>query len=146
MRAIPMMLAVLMLAGCPNPRPGPPPGPAAVDPDGVACGTQDARDRVFVEIRYAADGRPSAHPDECAVDPHTQVTWRGPVGDDEAFAIVFAEGSPAGRGEPRELTAGAGEERRSVSIVVGDQAGRYKYGIRARGQVVDPAIIIRRTQ
>ena len=112
--------------------------------DGVRCGLPAIGGRVHVEIRYANDGTPSAVPEECTVAPGTRITWRGPQDDATPFVLRFSDASPAGRGEPRELSSRDTADRQKVVIVAGNLEGRYKYGIEANGIMVDPAIIIDR--
>lgn len=112
--------------------------------DGVRCGLPAIGGRVHIEIRYAGDGTPSAVPEDCTVAPGTRITWRGPAGSATPFVLRFTSASPAGRGEPRELSSGETVDRQKVVIVAGDIEGRYKYAIEANGIVVDPAIIIDR--
>ncbi|HSM11364.1 MAG TPA: hypothetical protein VK827_07325 [Lysobacter sp.] len=114
----------------------------AMDEGGARCGLPPVDGRVFVEIRYAGDGTPSAVPEECTVAPGTRITWRGPEGTSTPFVLRFAEASPAGRGEPRELASEKTDVRQEVMIIARNVKGRYKYGIEANGIMVDPAIII----
>lgn len=112
--------------------------------DGVRCGQPSTDGRVYVEIRYAPDGTPSAVPEACNVARGTRITWRGPDDDATPFELDFVVASPAGRGKPLEIRSGNASRRQSVVIVADNAPGRYKYGIRANGITVDPAIIIDR--
>lgn len=115
-----------------------------LEEDGLRCGLPPIDGRVHVEIRYAADGTPSAAPEECTVAPGTRITWRGPEQAPTPFLLRFAEASPAGAREPRDLPSRETGDRQRVVIIAGEVEGRYKYGIEANGITVDPAIIIDR--
>lgn len=112
-------------------------------PDGAFCGTPGATTAVYIEIRYAGDGTPSAVPDKCTVSPNADITWRGPSGDLIPFEIVFPDESPAWDDERARLTASEADGRYKVKIKASTKAGTYKYGIKANGKEIDPAIIIR---
>lgn len=112
-------------------------------PDGTWCGIPGVKGAVYVEIQYAGDGTPSAVPSTCTVSPQVDITWRGPAGDMIPFEIVFPGESPAWRDERRQLLSSEVEGRYKVKIKASDKAGTYKYGIKANGKELDPAIIIR---
>ena len=129
------------LPGCPTDDPQR--SQPAASPDGTLCGAPDASGAVYIEIQYAGDGTPSAMPDECTVAPNADITWRGPGGDLMPFEIIFPGESPALRDDRSRLTASEADGRYKVKIKAGTKAGTYKYGIRAKGKEIDPAIIIR---
>lgn len=117
-------------------------GPAA-GPDGAWCGTPGVKGAVYIEIQYAGDGMPSASPSTCTVSPNVDITWRGPAGDLIPFEIVFPGESPAWDDERRQLLSREIDGRYKVKIRASGKAGTYKYGIKANGKELDPAIIIR---
>lgn len=124
------------VAAC-SPGTEPPPGAA------VRCGDAAASSRVFIEIAYAADGMPSATPDECSVAPGTRVEWRGPAGDGRGFDIRFKRENPVPAAPGGVLRSGAADGRQVAAGVLGPTRGRYPYAIRAGSKERDPAIIIR---
>ncbi|MDQ3287364.1 MAG: hypothetical protein M3Q42_03715 [Pseudomonadota bacterium] len=112
--------------------------------DGLRCDLPNAGDRVHIEIRYAKDGRPSAVPDVCTVEPKTTITWRSTADSKTPFELRFPDGGPAGVSERTEVRSSNVDENQKLVLVAGDEEGRYKYDIVANGIVVDPAIIIER--
>lgn len=112
--------------------------------EGMRCDVPRVGDRVHIEIRYAADGTPSAVPDECTVAPGTRIAWLGPDRNAAPFELTFPGGSPAGRDAPPELRSSEADGRQKAALVAGEATGRYKYQIAANGVLVDPAIIIER--
>lgn len=111
--------------------------------DGMWCGTPRVSGAVYIEIQYAGDGTPSAVPDTCTVAADTDVTWRGPPGDMVPFEIVFPAASPVWHDERPLLMSSEVDGKYKVKIKVSNKPGTYKYGIKARGKEIDPAIIIR---
>lgn len=140
-------VAVLLLSGCPGPSPEGGSASIAADPDGVPCPDTLKSPNVpavYVEIDYAVDGTPSAHPDQCYVDAGTKITWRDPQGKTTAFNLVFADRAPTERALPQNFAATQAAGRYKVSITAHGQKGEnFKYGIQANGKTIDPAIIIK---
>lgn len=129
-------LTLLMLGGCVG-------GPAPAPLPAIQCGTGIDAPLVFIEIRYAADGMPSAHPETCEVRRGTVVAWRGPQDASTPFVLHFKGASPVAN-EPRGSFASRGEgTSQVVERRLDAPPGRYEYGIRANGKELDPAIIIR---
>lgn len=136
MRRFATMSLVVALAGCQT---------GLVSSDGVRCDLQPlAGGSVSIEIRYAADGRPSAVPENCTVPPRTRITWRGPPDDDAPYVLMFPGGSPGIDRSRGELPSRSVDGLQKVELVAGDAEGTYKYVITANGIAVDPAIIIKR--
>lgn len=115
-----------------------------LEPDGLRCDLPRVGNSVSIDIRYAADGTPSAVPDECTVPPDTRIVWRGPAGNATPFTLTFPGGSPAARGGRGPLPSHESGGVQKVVLVTSAEDGRYKYDIAANGRVVDPAIIIKR--
>lgn len=139
-------------------------GPSAMgDPDGVACGSGNGG-RVYIEILYAGDGKPSAQPDQCTVASGTVVTWRTAMGETRPFELQFAA-DPAQPGSVMAAAGAMGEEERmaygrsAAALTVDSSAhdGRqraglttrvvtapttYKYSVMANGMALDPAISV----
>lgn len=131
------------LAGCPRaPAPGGAGSPAVDTADGTRCGDTVVAGPVYIDIAYAADGMP-IDPGNCTVDPGTDVTWRGPSGAPARFQIHFKGTPPLDPGERGILPSARIGERYKVMRRVSGPKGEYKYGIRANGKDLDPAIIIR---
>jgi hypothetical protein len=122
----------------------PPDTDIAVDPiDGVWCGdaAHEASPKVYVNIRYATNGEPSASPDSCEVKRGTRVTWRGPQASPAVFELDFPGGPPAHHADlESDLMRG---EREKVTLVASADPGTYKYGIAANGKHVDPDLKIK---
>lgn len=134
MRAIagPMLLTLCCgLAACQAPRVEP-------EDDGTLCGT-DAKNKVYLDIAYAADGTPSVTPVACRVVSDARITWRTAKGETRPFEIVF-------KGESAGSDDGAGVEgdryRKKLKAKKVDATSEFAYGIRANGHEVDPVIII----
>lgn len=114
-----------------------------VGDDGVRCGLVPGAEKVFIEIRYDAQGMPAASPESCEVPSGATVTWRGPSDDATAFEIAFKGASPASSDPRGVLGSHKRDDRQVVRRRVDGPPGRYEYGIRANGRELDPAIIIR---
>jgi hypothetical protein len=113
--------------------------PSSIDTRVIPSGA--ARTKVDIRIVYTANGTPSADPDSAEVAVNGVITWRTDPGEQRPFEIVSKQTSgpgphPGGNSHPagdhQELKRGAG----SVP-------GRYPYGIKANGHVIDPDVIIR---
>lgn len=146
MHAIALGAAIgLAMAGCTvwETVPTPDPDTAADAVDGLWCGdpAHESSTKVYVNVRYADDGMPSASPDVCEVRRDTQVTWRGPADGAASFALDFP-GGPPGRG--RLASAPAPETgRQKVILWATGEPGTYKYGITANGKRLDPDLKIK---
>lgn len=140
------------LAGCSSCSGGPTPAAGGGLPDtedGALCDGAPA-DRVHIEIRYAGDGTPEAHPAECVVRAGTRVVWRTQEGA-AAFELEFRGGSPGTDAyapilrEQRDFPSRSEGGRQKVGIAARDvdRETRLKYDVVANGRRLDPAIIIR---
>lgn len=154
---------LLGLAGCPGPdtrsgdtsKPASPAGSGDIAPpspdtdtapdpvDGTWCGHAAHGMKVFINIRYAPNGTPSASPGTCEVDQGATITWRGPSDSSTMFQLDFPGGPPTAA-EHVDLVSGSSHgPRQKLKIVASSSPGTYKYGITANGQKVDPDVIIR---
>jgi hypothetical protein len=119
------------LAACQAPRTEP-------GDDGALCDT-GAKNKVYLDIAYAADGTPSVNPASCTVVSEARITWRTAKGETRPFEIVF-------KGESAGSDDGAGVEgdryRKKLKARKVDATSEFAYGIRANGHEVDPVIII----
>lgn len=140
MRRCCLLVACTGLAGCVMPAPERA-ATMAADGDGVACPADrpGAATRVWILIAYARDGRPSAVPEDCHVAAGTEVVFRA---DGAPFEIAFKQQSPAGPGAPRQLPSRAEQGMQRARLRAAGPRATYRYGIRANGIEVDPAIII----
>ncbi len=134
------LVACTGLAGCVMPAPERAAAMTA-DGDGVACPAMrpGAATRVWIRIDYARDGRPSAMPENCHVARGTEVVFRA---DGAPFEIAFKQQSPGGPSAPRQLPSRAEQGMQKARVRAAGQGAEYRYGIRANGIEVDPAIII----
>ncbi|GAB3386320.1 hypothetical protein [Lysobacter fragariae] len=109
--------------------------------DGVWCGDAGHlnHNKVYVNIKYANNGKPSASPDTCDVKQGSTVTFRGPEGESANFILDFPSGPP-GDGE---LASVVGKGRHKVVLDATEPPGTYKYGITANGHHVDPDLKIK---
>lgn len=109
--------------------------------DGVACpGDRPGTDRrVWIRIGYARDGRPTAVPENCHVMRGTEVVFRA---EGAPFEIAFKQQSPGGSSAPRQLPSRAEQGMQKARVYAAGPRTIYRYGIRANGIEVDPAIII----
>lgn len=110
--------------------------------DGVRCGLVPGAAKVFIEVRYDAQGLPSASPETCEIPSGATVTWRGPAGDGTPFEIAFKAASPVSTDPRGVLGSTKRDDRQVVRRRMDGAPGRYDYGIRANGRELDPAIII----
>lgn len=140
MRCSGLLVACTGLAGCVMPAPERTANMAA-DGDGVACPAvrPGAATRVWIRIDYARDGRPSAMPENCHVAPGTEVVFRA---SGAPFEIAFKQQSPGGSNAPRQLPSRAEQGMQKARLRAAGPRAIYRYGIRANGVEVDPAIII----
>lgn len=116
----------------------------ADDPvDGRWCGNAGHGMKVFINIRYAPNGTPSASPQSCEVDQGTTVTWRGPEGSPVVFRLDFPGGPPTTAEHLDFESDSRHGSRQKFKIVASSQPGTYKYGITANGEHIDPDVIIR---
>ena len=105
---------------------------------------------MHIEILYAADGMPQAHPAECIVRAGTRVTWRTQTGA-AAFELEFEGGSPGTDAFAPRLRdqrafpsrSEGGRQKVGISARDVDRETRLKYDVVANGHRLDPAIIIR---
>ena len=134
-----LVLLTAALGGC---RTGLDPAGVLGD-DGIRCGLVPGAAKVFIEIRYDAQGMPAASPQSCEIPSGATVTWRGPAGDGTAFEIAFKGASPVSSDPRGVLGSTKRDDRQVVKRRVDGAPGRYDYGIRANGRELDPAIIIR---
>jgi hypothetical protein len=117
--------------------------------DGVPCPAKDDGMKgpmtLYVDVRYAANGTPSAVQDPCYVTSGATVVWRDPPEQTTAFSLVFA--NKATRATVAKLTATKVAARYKVpATITGAPGQEFKYGIQANGKTVDPAVIIKRAQ
>ncbi|CAN5662004.1 hypothetical protein BH23PSE2_BH23PSE2_02350 [soil metagenome] len=134
------LIACAGLAGCVAPAPERAAATTA-DGDGVACpgARPGTATRVWIRIDYARDGRPSAVPENCHVARGTEVVFRA---NGAPFEIAFKQQSPAGPSAPRQLPSRAEQGMQKARVRAAGPGTEYRYGIRANGIEVDPAIII----
>ena len=97
---------------------------------------------VTIAIQYDRDGRPSAVPDSCTVDEGAMITWLTAAGVTSPFTITGDRGHPAWGGG-MQLPSHPSGDSQEVKVNAHAAPGRYKYGIKANGHVVDPEIIIK---
>lgn len=134
----------LWLCGCvaPDERTGQPVmrSMAAPAADGVACPADrpGSASRVWIRIDYARDGRPSAVPENCHVARGTEVVFRA---EGAPFEIAFKQQSP-NPNAPLQLPSNAEQGMQKARVRAAGARATYRYGIRANGIEVDPAIII----
>ncbi|TZF91165.1 hypothetical protein [Cognatilysobacter lacus] len=133
-------LAVIALSGCTR---APTTPPASGEATVLRCDAPGAGDRVYIDIAYAPDGMPMAMPDTCTVASRTNVEWRGPDGNSQAFDIRFKNANPVPSAPDGQLHSKAGRARQQAWGDVQAAPGRYDYAIRAGSKERDPAIIIR---
>ncbi|WP_206859632.1 hypothetical protein [Lysobacter changpingensis] len=120
--------------------------PAALPADdGVLCPDQKegkGGPTVYVDVKYAADGTPSAEPNKCFIDSGTIVVWRDPPDRTTMFNLVFSE-RRTGRKIANLRSAKATTRYKLSSEITGNPGDEIKYGIQANGKTVDPAVIIK---
>lgn len=105
----------------------------------AGVGTQ----HVTIEIQYDRDGRPSAAPDSCTVEEGAVITWLTAAGVTSPFTITGERGRTAWGDGGMQLPSHPSGDSQEVKINAHAAPGRYKYGIKANGHVVDPEIIIK---
>lgn len=140
MRCAATLAACAGLAGCAMPVPEPT-AQMTAGGDGVACPAlrPGTAARVWIRIDYAGDGRPSAVPENCHVARGTEVVFRA---DGAPFEIAFKQQSPAGPDAMRRLPSRAEQGMQKARLRAAGPRDTYRYGIRANGIEVDPAIIV----
>jgi len=96
-----------------------------------------------IAIQYDHDGRPSAVPDSCTVDEGAMITWLTAAGVTSPFTITGEQGRTAWGDGGMQLPSHPSGDSQEVKVNAHAAPGRYKYGIKANGHVVDPEIIIK---
>ena len=96
-----------------------------------------------IAIQYDRDGRPSAVPDSCTVDEGAMITWLTAAGVTSPFTITGEQGRTAWGDGGMQLPSHPSGDSQEVKVNAHAAPGRYKYGIKANGHVVDPEIIIK---
>ena len=114
----------------------------ARDASAARVGTQPTQP-VTIAIQYDRDGRPSAVPDSCTVDEGAMITWLTTAGVTSPFTITGEPGRTAWGEGGMQLPSHPSGDSQEVKVNAHAAPGRYKYGIKANGHVVDPEIIIK---
>lgn len=113
--------------------------PSLIDTRVIPSGA--ARTKVDIRIVYAANGTPSADPDPAEVAVKGVITWHTDPGELRPFEIVPKHASGPGP-HPGAKSHPAGDHQ-ELKRGAGSVPGRYPYGIKANGHVLDPDVIIR---
>lgn len=125
-----LFIACAALAGCQH---------FAMPEEGLPCLPGVNRQPVSLLISYApGSGRPSVAMENCTVTAGTVITWQTPPGELRPFEIVY-KGAAVGR---NEAGVSGGRYRSRVTAGAVQVRTEFRYGIRANGHDVDPAIIV----
>lgn len=106
-----------------------------IDARWIAANVPPNRKEVWIVFH---GGRPSANPAIAEVAVGGTVIWRTAPDDRTPFEVI-----PKEMGGEINIPSHAVGDHQELELGVGNQPGRFRYGIKANGITVDPDVVIR---